>query len=221
MRIGSSLATLSLAAALVAGPVSAATLYSNAPDLSSSQNGDCVYNTTCGPLNLGNAYGAQKFTLADPATVLSIGINTLVGSSPATGANWIITDASGAGGLPGATLGSGAGTAFTVSAGPLGALYPTTNYLFNIAALPLSAGDYYVAVQAVTTQFGDLLSKGVATSGAATTADGGLTWFADYQGFGSVALSVYGESVSVPEPATMALLGAGLLGLGFARRKRA
>ena len=89
------------------------------------------------------------------------------GGGPATGANWIITDAGGLGGLPGATLGSGVGSNFTVSAGPVGYDFATTNYVFDISSLLLQAGDYYVAVQAVTTNWNDFLSKGVAASGAA------------------------------------------------------
>jgi hypothetical protein len=206
---------------LLASPVSAATLYSNAPQLDISQGADCVYNTACGPLFGGSIFGAQKFSLSSSSILTGIGVNVVISSgNPATGANWIITDAGGIGGLPGVTLGSGAGSNFTVSAGPVGANFPTTDYVFDISSLLLPAGDYYVAVQAVTTNVADYLSKGVAGSGAAKSIDGGLTWTSGYQGFDSVALSVFGETATeTPEPASMALLAVSLLGLGIARKR--
>lgn len=88
----------------------------------------------------------------------------------------------------------------------------------------MAAGDYYLAIQAVTTNFNDYLSLGVAASGAAQSNDGGTNWAFGYgagtQRFPSVAVSLTGELTGVPEPASLVLFGFGLAGLAAARAKR-
>ena len=88
-----SLTILGAALALSAPPaVQAAVLYDNPPDLSAGQNGDCVYNTTCGPAIEGGGsttYLAQQFAFISGETVNQIDWNAIVtGSTTATSANW-------------------------------------------------------------------------------------------------------------------------------------
>ncbi len=163
------LSTILASGLAASGAASATVLFQNLPDLTGNQIGSCRYNTTCGPSLLGSTYyGAQRFTLTQAATATSAGFNSVVVDGVfASGVNWLILAANGTGGLPGATLFSGTNTAVTHAVGPVGNLRPTTDYSFGFTPASLAAGSYYLAVQAITTNFSDGLSKGVADSGAA------------------------------------------------------
>ncbi|MGH9444185.1 MAG: PEP-CTERM sorting domain-containing protein [Terriglobia bacterium] len=216
--------TIMLTAAL-GGFARANVVYSNAPDLSANQTGNCAYNTACGPTFTGNTYAAQEFTLSSAATVTGAGFNSVVpGGIYGTSAYYYILAANGAAGLPGTVLASGS-SSLSETAGPNGYNDDTTNYSFAIPSLDLTAGTYYLAFQDVTTDFEDYLSLGVASGGDAQSNDGGTSWISGYPNIpglalASVAISVYGTTATVPEPTTLALFGIGLLGLGIARRKR-
>ena len=218
------LSTILASGLAASGAASATVLFQNLPDLTGNQIGSCRYNTTCGPSLLGSTYyGAQKFTLTQAATATSAGFNSIVYDGVfASGVNWLILAANGTGGLPGSTLFSGTNTAVTHAVGPVGASHPTTDYSFGFTPASLAAGSYYLAVQAITTNFSDGLSKGVADSGAAQSGDNGASWAAGYSGisFPSVAMSLTGTfDNNVPEPGSLALLLVGLAAIY--RRKTA
>lgn len=221
MRLGVKLTVAALAFANATSSQSA-TLFTNAPDLGVNRGGDCVYNTTCGPQYTGNTYAAQLFTLSSASQVTGFGFNSIVyagglGSTYGTAASYQILSA--VNGLPSALI-IGGKSLLSHAAGPLGST--TTDYSFSVSPLQLTAGDYFLAFQDVTKNTSDFLSRGIAPSGAFTSNDGGANYFSGYRGFGSVAISVFGnEAVApVPEPATWALMLVGFAMVGFAMRRR-
>jgi hypothetical protein len=206
-----------IAAVSATAAARATVLFDNPPDLSSTQDGSCLYDTACEP----HWYAAQAFTLTGPATVTSVDFNSIVLGNGATGsaANYQFLLADGPGGLPRTLAASGLGEPLTATNGPTGTSFPTIEYSFGVTSFSLLPGTYYVAIQLMSTNASDYLSRGVAPSGAAQSTDGGLTYSAGDGVFQSIAVSV--EGTSIAEPASLALLGVGLLGLGFvASRKR-
>jgi hypothetical protein len=202
-----------IAAAVAAStaPAGAAVLFSNP---TTAADGDCQYNSTCGG---GTRFGAQRFTLGSSATVDGAATwAILLNAQPASAINFRILSADGS--EPGAALVTGQ-SAITPSAGPVGR-YPTTKYSFAITPTQLSAGTYFLAVQAVTSEYNDYLAPGEASGGAFLSTDSGSTWLPGYSINPSIAIEIYGPDgiVATPAPAMLSLLGSAFAAFGLLRR---
>ena len=192
--------------------------------------GHCVYNTTCASmLDFGGNYAAQKFSLGADTVLSGGGVTnyTAPGVTDIGSINWMVFAADGTAGMPGTLLATGKRSAITsltvLSVDELG-YYDLSLAKFSMPSLELGAGDYYIALQAVTTQFRVYLSAGDAVDGGAQTRNGGDSWTSGYQGYSSIAVSLYGiENVAavVPEPASWALMIVGFGMIGASMRRRA
>jgi hypothetical protein len=222
------------AVAALMGPataVNAGTIFSN-PFLTG--NADCSFNTACAAnVGRGDYFAAQEFTLATAAVVtaadfLELDAGTSTGNIP-TDVNWGFLVADGPGGLPGTILAAGTDVLSGVSDGT----DPTfglniSRMSWTLGTVALAPGTYYLAIQAISPTAFAYLNQGVLTSGAAGSADGGVTWAPGYACFpnggclASVAVDLYGSggSKGVPEPATWALMLVGVGGIGAALRRR-
>jgi hypothetical protein len=218
--------SVAAAAALgLAASASANTLFSN-PFLTG--NADCSFSTTCAAdVGRGDYFAAQLFTLSAAAVITSADFVEIDAGVTPTDVNWGFIVADGPGGLPGTILAAGTDTLSAMGAG----IDPTfglniTVMSWDVGTVALGPGSYYLAIQAISPAFATYLNQGVATSGAAASADGGVTWAPGYAcvlGGGclsSVAVDLFGTGGGVPEPATWALMLAGFAGLGAAVRRR-
>jgi hypothetical protein len=202
--------TACVAVSTFASTAHATTVYSNPYDPSAS--GDCAFATGCAGspffafLHLGDDYAAQQFALATSVTIVDGSFTISHGAEPAlvTAANWaLMTDS---GGLPGGIIAMG--TSPISQSNSLGNSF--YQEYFDIPSVPLGPGTYFLAIQAVSTDFDIFLWQGVDNSGAAET-HGGLAgpWSSGYEGEGGVAVTL---DANVPGP----IAGAGLPGLIFA-----
>jgi len=220
------LKTLLASAALIglASTAQAGVVYSN-PLSAALDFGDCSFNNICAStFARGDDFAAQFFHLGSAALLTDASFSDLDHGVGPTDVNWGILMADGVGGLPGTILASGTDSITGNNNLGTDGYYSFMEHVFSLGTVALSAGDYYFAVQAITTNSSNYLAAGTITTGAAETHDSGVTWAPGYETIGGVAVTLYGTgggSPGVPEPATWALMLAGFGGIGFALRRRA
>jgi len=224
---------VALLMACAATPATADVVFSNPY----ASGGSCSYNGLCG----GNGYyAAQIFTLGGTTRLTGASVTNQIlesefGSPPASTdgpyqIQWQLYSADGDGGLPGTLRASGISDVTSeITLGSSSAfdgliVYNQVEAGFALPSVTLAAGDYYLAVHALTDNSFVYLMLGTAPSGAAETMDGGQDWQAGYDfGGPSLAMTISGDAVTggVPEPASWMLMTGGFAAAGATlRRKR-
>ena len=219
MKLSNALAGAAVVALSMAGSAGAGTVTDYNNPYVFGMGGDCSFSTACAAANgRGDDFAAQEFTLTAPTVVTGASFTELdLGTTP-TAVNWGFALNDGVGGLPGTFLSAGLDTiTSSVGLGSDGG-NSVTQLFFGVGPQALAPGTYYFAIQAISPVVSTFLGGGAAASGAAETMDGGVTWTSSYEGFPSVAVSLY---TFVPEPAAWALMLVGVGAVGGALRRRA
>lgn len=186
-----------LAAPAWGGPL----LYSNGP-----------INGTVGGFTISpGSYISDSFVLSSDATVgdvSNIGLWLDSGNMPAS-LDWTISTAADGGGT---VEGSGTGVSLTSSYLETTGPYDIYNASFSVGSISLAAGTYYLELQNAVGSVGPYAPVYWDENSGPSTADQNGT------SISSESFEIDGVSSSTPEPATMMLLGAGLVTLAGLKR---